>query len=156
MCAPVAHECVKEASVAISKERLVEGLNQDLAGEYQAIIMYIQYAASVKGPYRQQLSQFFAGEIADELGHAQFLANKIAALDGVPTVQPKPVPQASDAKTMLQNVLKAETETIAAYNERVKQAEEYGDTGLVNQLEDQIADETTHKEETAKLLTGWS
>ena len=142
--------------MAVTKEQLIEGLNEDLAGEFQAIIMYTQYAASVKGPYRQQLSQFFAGEIADELGHAQFLANKVAALGGMPTVQPKPVKQTDDARQMLQNVFEAEDTTIQAYNQRVGQAEEFGDIGLVNQLENQIADETNHKEETAKFLADWS
>ena len=142
--------------MAITKEELIEGLNQDLAGELQAVIMYIQYSASVKGPYRQQLSQFFAGEIADELGHAQFLANKVAALGGLPTVQPKPVPQTDDARQMLQNVFDAESATIETYKQRAEQAEEYGDIGLVNQLENQIADETNHKEESGKILAGWS
>lgn len=140
----------------VSKEQLIEGLNQDLAGELQAVIMYVQYSASVKGPYRQQLSQFFAGEIPDELLHAQFLANKVAALGGMPTVTPKSVPATGDAKQMLENVFKAESETIETYKERIKQAEEFGDVGLVNQLENQIADETNHKEETAKFLADWS
>ncbi len=142
--------------MAVTREQLIEGLNEDLAGELQAVIMYIQYSASVKGPYRQQLSQFFAGEIADELAHAQFLANKVAALGGLPTVQPKPVPQTDDARQMLQNVFDAESATIEAYKERARQAEEFGDVGLVNQLEDQIADETNHKEESGKILAGWS
>ena len=141
--------------MAVTREQLIDGLNEDLAGELQAVIMYIQYAASVKGPYRQQLSQFFAGEIADELLHAQFLANKVAALGGLPTVQPKPVPQTDDARQMLQNVYEAEATTIEAYKERARQAEEYGDIGLVNQLEEQIADETGHKEEAGKILAGW-
>ncbi len=141
--------------MAVDKQQLIDGLNEDLAGELQAVIMYIQYAASVKGPYRQQLSQFFGGEVADELTHAQFLANKVAALGGLPAVQPKPVPQTDDARQMLQNVYEAETATIAAYKERARQAEEYGDIGLVSQLENQIADETSHQEEAAKILAGW-
>ena len=142
--------------MAVDKQQLIDGLNEDLAGEYQAVIMYVQYAASVKGPYRQQLSQFFSGEVADELAHAQFLAHKIAALGGLPAVQPKPVPQTEDARQMLQNVLDAETRTIAAYKERARQAEEYGDIGLASQLEAQITDETNHQEEVAMILTGWS
>ena len=47
--------------MAVDKQQLIDGLNEDLAGEYQAVIMYVQYAASVKGPYRQQLSQSFSG-----------------------------------------------------------------------------------------------
>ena len=34
----------------------------------------------VQGPYRQELRNFFAAEILEELNHAQMLADKIAAL----------------------------------------------------------------------------
>jgi len=64
---------------------LIQGLNDDLAGEYNAIISYMQYSAKVTGPYRPQLVEFFQGEIPDEQGHAQFLADKIATLGGEPT-----------------------------------------------------------------------
>lgn len=142
--------------MAVTKAQLIKGLNEDLAGEFQAVIMYVEYSASVKGPYRQQLSQFFAGEIADELMHAQFLANKVAALGGMPTVTPKPVPATDDAKQMLKNVFDAEAATIETYKARIAQSEEFGDVGLVNQLENQVADETNHMEETAKFLENWS
>jgi bacterioferritin len=58
---------------------LIDGLNEDLAAEYQAVIMYRTYAALVSGPWRQELRGFFESEIPDELGHAAFLADKIVA-----------------------------------------------------------------------------
>src|SRR5215213_7550277 len=57
----------------IDRETLIEGLNSDLAGEYQAILMYTHYAAMLTGPFRKELRSLFQGEIADEQGHAQFL-----------------------------------------------------------------------------------
>jgi bacterioferritin (cytochrome b1) len=54
---------------------LLEGLNHDLAGEYQAILMYIHYSAKLTGPYRRELRALFQAEIGDEQGHAQFLAD---------------------------------------------------------------------------------
>ena len=74
-----------------SKAQLIDGLNQDLQGEFQAIIMYRLYASMVQGPYRQELRAFFANEIPDELTHAQILADKIAALGGTPAATPAPV-----------------------------------------------------------------
>jgi bacterioferritin len=137
-----------------SKEELIKGLNEDLAGEYQAIIMYTTYAATVSGPHRESLKEFFTTEITDEQGHAQLLSNKIAALGGTPTTKPAPVPEARELRGMLQNVLKAETETIARYSTRMHQAEDLGDFGLVNDLQTVISDETKHKEETEMLLRG--
>jgi bacterioferritin len=77
--------------MADTKAKLLQGLNTDLQGEFQAVIMYRLYASMVQGPYRQELRAFFAGEIPEELGHAQILADKIAALGGTPTAQPAPV-----------------------------------------------------------------
>jgi bacterioferritin len=139
----------------VDKEALVELLNGDLSREYQAIITYIQYAASVTGPYRQELKTFFANEIPDETMHAQYLADKIAALGGVPTVTPEAVPQETNAKRMLQNIVEAERTARNNYSIRAKQADELGEVGLANRLEDMADDESGHLDETLKILQGW-
>src|SRR5437016_11944345 len=43
------------------RETLIAGLNGDLAGEYQAIVMYTHYAARLTGPYRKELRALFQG-----------------------------------------------------------------------------------------------
>ena len=140
---------------SVDKEQLVELLNGDLAREYQAIITYIQYAASVTGPYRQELKNFFQAEIPDETMHAQYLADKIAALGGVPCVTPEAVPQETNAKKMLENIVQAETTARNNYSIRAKQADELGEVGLANRLEDMADDESGHLDETLKILQGW-
>ena len=139
----------------MTKDELIKGLNEDLAGEFQAVIMYVTYAATVTGPHRPMLKQFFEGEIPEELAHAQFLAEKISSYGGTPTVTPRPVPQATDAKGMLENVLAAERQAIKGYKLRAEQAAECGDKGLATHLETIVEDETTHYEETEKILRGW-
>ncbi|MCS7064711.1 MAG: ferritin-like domain-containing protein [Fimbriimonadales bacterium] len=137
-----------------TKEALIEGLNVDLANEYQAIITYITYAATVTGIYREEMKEFFLREVPDELRHAQFLASKVAALGGSPTTTPIPVPPANDLKQMLENVLRAEVETIERYKQRLRQAEELGDYGLANDLQQIISEETQHKESVEMILRG--
>lgn len=139
----------------MSKKKLIKALNEDLAGEYGAIIQYITYAARATGPYRPQLVQFFLTEVADEQAHAQFLANKIVALGGEPTVEARPVPTPSGNHEMLQAVLEAERRAIADYTQRAKDAEAFGDKGLVVQLEDMVRDESSHAEETERMLRDW-
>jgi bacterioferritin len=138
-----------------NRQALIEGLNNDLAGEYQAILMYIQYSAKLTGPYRRELRALFQAEIADEQGHAQFLADKIASLGGEPTSEPRPVPHANQPREMLEYALVAEKQAIADYIERLRQAETSGEVGLKVNLENQIADETRHKDELERVLTGW-
>ncbi len=140
---------------SVDKATLIEGLNEDLAHEYQAIVMYNTYAAKVSGIHRNELKSFFEAEVADELNHAAFLANKITALGGEPTTRAASLETtASTAREMLEQVVKAESETIERYVKRMRQAEAFGDYGLEAQLHDMIADETGHKEEAEKILRG--
>lgn len=143
-----------QVEAKVDKETLVRGLNEDLAHEYQAVIMYTTYAAMASGIHRPILKEFFEAEIPEELQHAQFLAQKITALGGTPTTKPAPLDLVTNTREMLKQIRDAEAETIERYAERRAQAEEYLDLGLVNDIEDIISDETRHKEETEKLLRG--
>ena len=87
--------------------------------------------------------------------HAQFLANKIVAMGGVPTAQAGPVADGASNRVMLEEVLKAERDAVKRYMERAKQAEELGEKGLVVQLEDMVRDESGHSEETERILRDW-
>ncbi len=139
----------------MDKKKLIDHLNQDLAGELGAIIQYVTYAAKATGPYRPQLAQFFLSEVADEQGHAQFLANKIVALGGEPTTKPRAVPNAKTNREMVEAVLEAERQAVKDYTQRAEEAEEYGDKGLAVQLEDMVRDESGHSEETERILRDW-
>ena len=139
----------------MDKKILIENLNKDLAEEFSAIIQYITYAAQTTGPYRPELSSFFLAEVTDEQGHAEFLANKVTALGGVPTTQANPVTKADSNREMLQAILEAEKRAVKNYTQRAKEAEEFGDKGLMVQLEDMVRDETDHMEETERMLKDW-
>jgi bacterioferritin len=134
---------------------LIDGLNEDLAAEYQAVIMYRTYASLVTGPYRQELRAFFESEIPDELGHAAVLADKIVALGGTPVMAPADVPAAKSTKEMLENALKAEEETIARYTRRIEQAEQAGEVAIKLHLENLVVDEATHRDDLRRMLTDW-
>lgn len=143
------------AAKKTTMKTLIEGLNADLQGEFNAIISYLTYSAKVTGPYRPQLVEFLQAEIPDEQRHAQYLADKISSLGGEPAVSPKPVKQSDDAREMLTFIYEAEAETVENYKKRREQAEELGEVALQVQLEDMINDETTHRDEVKKMLDGW-
>jgi bacterioferritin len=139
----------------LDKKKLIDRLNEDLAGELGAVIQYTVYAAKATGPFRPQLSQFFLAEVADEQLHAQFLANKIVALGGEPTTTARAVPAAATNRAMLEAVWAAERRAVADYTQRAEEAEAFGDKGLVVQLEDMVRDESGHAEETERILRDW-
>lgn len=134
---------------------LIDGLNTDLAGEYSAVIMYRTYAALVAGPWRRDLRAFFEAEIPDELGHATFLADKIVALGGTPTVTAAPVPLPKDAREMLENALQAEVDTIERYTKRIGQADACGEISIRVELENMVSDESRHRDEIRRMLMDW-
>ena len=109
---------------------LIEGLNHDLAREYQALLMCTVYSARLTGPYRRELRSLFQAEVRDELAHAQFLADRIAALEGDPITIPAAVPKAHDNREMLECALTAEKQANADYGDRIRQSDEFGDVGL--------------------------
>ena len=138
-----------------ARQALIDGLNEDLQGEFQAVIMYRLYASLVQGPFRQELRAFFASEIPEELAHAQILSDKLAALGATPATTPGPVTVTRDPKVMLQTALQAEVDTLKRYLTRRAQAEAAGEHGLAIQLDDIIADETTHRDELQQMLARW-
>ena len=141
--------------MATTMDELLEGLNHDLAAEYQAVITYQLFASLSTGPFRNEIREFFQKEVPDEIAHAEFLADKIVALGGTPATEPLPVKLTRDNREMFEIALEAEAEAIQRYEKRVRQADELGLTGLKVQLEDLIVDETNHKEEMEKILQNW-
>ncbi|HEX5725131.1 MAG TPA: ferritin-like domain-containing protein [Longimicrobiaceae bacterium] len=137
------------------KSDLIDGLNLDLAAEYQAVIMYRTYASMVSGPWRQELKGFFESEIPDELGHAALLADKIVALGGTPTVNVAPIPVTTNAREMLENALAAEVDTIERYTKRIQQAEKLGEISIKVQLENLVVDESGHRDDIRRMLMDW-
>ncbi len=139
----------------MTRDELIERLNGDLAAELRAITQYLTYAAKATGPYRPQLAQFFQAEVTDEEMHALYLANKIVALGGEPTTVARPVPPAHSNREMLEAVVTVERQAIDDYTQRARDAEAFGDKGLMVQLEDMIRDESSHAEETERMLRDW-
>ncbi|MEO0143935.1 MAG: ferritin-like domain-containing protein [candidate division WOR-3 bacterium] len=133
-------------------KELIDALNEDLAFEYSAIIQYITYSAIVKGISRLELGEFFLKEINDELEHAKYLSNKISALGGTPIIEPKTFKITENVKEMLEELLKAEEETIERYKRHSQLAEKLGYIDIKVQLENIILDEAKHRDEIKKIL----
>jgi len=138
-----------------ARAALIEGLNTDLAHEYQAIISYLVLSQLITGPHRPELSRFLDEEIADELGHARYLANKIVALGGTPTTRPAEVRLGSSNREIFEIVLQAERETIERYTQRIKQADAAGEIGLRVDLENIVSEETRHRDDLERILKNW-
>ena len=143
------------ATAKAGQQELIAGLNEDLAAEFSAVIMYTTYAAQVDGIHRSELRQFFQAEVPDEQGHSQLLADKIAAMGGSPTTTSRPVPTAASNKARLEAALAAEVDTIERYAKRIGQAEALNEIGLKVELENVLAEETKHRDELKLMLKNY-
>ncbi len=133
------------ADSKITRERMVELLNEDLAGEYQAIIAYVVYSQVMKGAPYMDIAKELELHAAEELTHALKIAKQIDYFGGMPVVTPKPVKTSKDATEMLRADLKNERETVGRYRERIRQAEAMGEFALSEVLRGIIAQEQEHE-----------
>jgi bacterioferritin len=136
---------IAEDSRKITREKLIELLNEDLSREYQAIIAYVVYSQVLKGAQFMNIAAELAVHAAEELNHALIVADQIDYLGGMPTVQPKPVKTSDKATDMLQFDLDNETETIRNYRLRVRQCEELGEYAMSEQIRQILVNEQDHQ-----------
>jgi len=133
------------------KQELIDGLNEDLNRELEAVLRYIYHSATATSLLGHELREVLKADITGEVNHAVFLADKIAALGGEVKIQPAMPKKVRSAKEMLDENAAAERSVVASYTERIKQAEQFGDKGLAIRLEDILAEETDHAEELERL-----
>src|SRR6266481_4472694 len=103
----------------INRERMIELLNEDLAGEYQAIIAYVVYSQVLKGEAYTDIARELELHAGQELAHAIKIAKHVDYLGGMPAVMPKPVKTSSDPVEMLRADLENERVTVSHYRERI-------------------------------------
>jgi bacterioferritin len=129
---------------SITREKLIDLLNEDLSREYQAVIAYVNYSQVLKGAQYMNIASELEVHAKEELSHALKLSYQIDYLGGMPSVTPKPVKTSEKAEEMLRFDLDNETETIRNYRRRVKQADELNEFALAETLRQILTDEQDH------------
>ena len=136
----------------ITREQMIQLLNDDLAGEYQAIIAYTVYSQTLKGAAYTDIARELEAHAGEELAHAIMIAKQIDYLGGMPGVTPKPVKTTSDPVEMLRADLENERATVGRYRERIRQAEAMGEFALSATLRAIIVQEQEHEIDLAAAL----
>ena len=134
----------KVATAGITREKLVEALNEDLSREYQAIIAYVNYSQVLKGAAYMNIAAELVVHAKQELDHALQIANHVDYLGGMPSVTPKHVKTSEKAEDMLKFDLANEKETIRNYRRRVKQADELNEFAIAESLRGILVQEQDH------------
>jgi bacterioferritin len=137
-------EAAVHSSGQISRVDLIQLLNEDLSGEYQAIISYVVYSQVLKGAEYMNIAGELEKHAAEELSHALIISKQIDYLGGMPAVQPKLVRTSEKAKEMLQFDLENEMSTIRRYRDRVRQCEGLGEYAMAEHIREILKDEQDH------------
>jgi bacterioferritin len=135
----------KEPTLNITRDQMIQLLNEDLAGEYQAIIAYTVYSQVLKGAAYTDIARELELHAGEELQHAIKIAKQIDYLGGMPEVTPKPVKTSNDPVAMLRADLENERTTVERYRERIRQAEAMGEFALSETLRAIIVQEQEHE-----------
>jgi bacterioferritin len=136
----------------VSRERLAELLNEDLAREYQAIIGYVVYSQVLTDAQYMDIAAHLEIHAKQELDHALTISRQIDYLGKMPAVTPKPVRTSTDAKEMLRFDLENENDTIRNYRGRIRQCEALGDFAMAEQIRQILVQEQDHQIDLATAL----
>ena len=136
----------------ISRDRLAELLNEDLAREYQAIIGYVVYSQVLKGAEYMDIASQLEIHAKQELDHALIISRQIDYLGQMPAVVPKPVRTSKDSKEMLRFDLENENDTIRNYRDRIGQCEVLGEFAMAEQIRQILVQEQDHQIDLATAL----
>jgi bacterioferritin len=146
------HLASKPNRDAISRDRLAELLNEDLAREYQAIIAYVVYSQVLRGAEFMSIAEELESHAKEELNHAIIISRQIDYLGKMPTVTPKPVRVSEDAREMLRFDLENENDTIRNYRERIRQCEAISEFALAEEIREILVQEQEHQIDLATAL----
>ena len=134
-----------KSTASITREQLIDLLNQDLAREFQAIIGYVNYSQVLKGAAYMNIAGELEKHAAEELSHALIIANQIDYFGGMPITVPKPVRTSEKAVDMLRFDLDNENETIRQYRRRIRQCDELGEVATAEHIREILLDEQDHQ-----------
>lgn len=137
---------------SLTRDQLVQRLNEDLAREYQAIIAYVVYSQVLKGAEYMSIAEELEAHATEELQHAIKVAGHIDYLGGMPTAAPLPVKLTDDAREMLRADLDNENDTVRAYRERVQQCEALGEYAIAEDIREILRQEQEHQIDLATAL----
>lgn len=142
----------KDSELQVTRDRLAQLLNEDLAREYQAIIAYVVYSQVLKGAEFMSIAEQLQAHAKEELEHALKISRQVDYLGKMPTVTPKPVRTSDDPREMLRFDLDNENETIRNYRDRVRQCEAIGEFAMAEQIREILVDEQDHQIDLATAL----
>src|SRR5579871_498691 len=142
----------KTSNEDTARAELVQGLQDDLAREYQAIIQYVIFSQKLDRAQYMDIADQLVEHAHQELDHALAVSRQLDYLGAYPVHQPAPVEVSENNEKMLWADLRAEDDTINNYRERIRQADALGEIALAEILRGIVKQEQDHQIDLATAL----
>jgi len=142
----------KGDDTTVTREQLIQGLQEDLAREYKAIIQYVVFSQKLDGARFMNIADQLEEHAHQELDHALKIARQLDYFGAYPTHVPAKVDAPEENEAMLRADLQAEDDTIRNYRERIRQADALGEFALSEVLREIIIEEQDHQIDLATAL----
>jgi bacterioferritin len=136
----------------VNREQLIQGLQEDLAREYKAIIQYVIFSQALDTARYMSIAEQLEQHAHQELDHALAVSRQLDYFGAYPTHEPEPVEVSDDNEEMLWLDLRAEDATLHQYRERIRQAEALGEFALAEVLQEIVRQEQDHQIDLATAL----
>lgn len=144
----------KEAQPAVTREQLIQCLQEDLSREYQTIQAYVSYSQTLKGTAYTAIAKELEVRAFEELAHAITIAKQINHLGGLPHASPLSATLTDEARGSLRADPDNENNTICAYRERARQCEALGEFAIGEEIREMLRQELEHQMDLTTALGG--
>ncbi len=134
------------------RKQLIEGLQEDLAREYKAVIQYVIFSQKLDGARYMDIATELEKHAHEELDHAIAIAKQLDFFGEYPVHTPKPVQVSESNEDMLWFDLQAEDDTVRNYRERIRQAQDLEEYALAEILQGIVTQEQDHQIDLASAL----
>ena len=131
---------------------LIQGLQEDLAREYKAVITYVIFSQKLDRAQYMDIADKLEQHAHQELDHAMQISRQLDYFGAYPNHQPAEVRVSDDNETMLRLDLEAEDQVVQGYDHRIRQAQALGEWALVEILQGIMKDEQDHQIDLATAL----
>lgn len=111
------------------REEIILALQKAYWKEIETIMNYLANSVNLDGIRAEEIREILTTEVADELGHAQQIANRIKELDGsvegskaftAEQQSAQPPTDSTDLKSVVKGVIDAENDAISHYKEIIE------------------------------------
>ena len=136
----------------ITRKRLIELLNGDLAREYQAIIAYVVYSQVIKGAQYMSIASELEKHAGEELRHALIISSRSTTSAAPRRYSPSRSSWPRSPRRFSVSTCRTRIDTIREYRERVRQCEALNEFAMAEHIREILKDEQEHAIDLATAL----